>query len=406
MRLLLIASIILMTLWPVPLWAATYYASNAATNGFSVGNDGNACTTLGSPCLTIGGCLGKQSAGDTCEINDGIYAEHVSAIVSSTSYATATQLKGYLGVSSSVVVKPNASCSRALTFSNERYLIISDLIFDGANCGFDAGKTDSGSDHIRFIRVVFRNAATQGLLLSLSSFIECLDCRAHNNGTHTNLHHGFYIGDSDNNLLSGGESDHNASMGVTIASGTPQGNIVERMRLHDNTYGYGPANESGNTGRNNLIYSNTSHGITAISNLGENFYNNSIYGNGGCGIFSDTDSTSNGNFKNNIVFGNGTNLCIGGSGHTLTTNLTTDPSWVNAAGGDFTLQAGSDAINTGTDLSGEGFADDYIGTSRPQNGTWDIGAVEFVSVGGSAHMGRRLQGIHGMRLLRHGRSGW
>jgi hypothetical protein len=46
----------------------------------------------------------------------------------------------------------------------------------------------------------------------------------------------------------------------------------------------------------------------------------------------------------------------------------------NAAGGDFTLPAGSAVIDKGTPIAG--FSADIIGTSRPQGAGWDIGAYE------------------------------
>ncbi len=56
--------------------------------------------------------------------------------------------------------------------------------------------------------------------------------------------------------------------------------------------------------------------------------------------------------------------------------LSTSPSFVDAADGDYHLSSGSSGIDTGT-ASGAP-ADDIDGTSRPQNGLYDMGAYEFV----------------------------
>lgn len=62
-----------------------------------------------------------------------------------------------------------------------------------------------------------------------------------------------------------------------------------------------------------------------------------------------------------------------------------DPKFVDAANGDFHLQAGSPLIDAGTTITGlpiskSEFAWDYYGTTR--TGTWDIGAVESGGGGG------------------------
>lgn len=362
--------------------AATYYVDKA-------GSDANSCATATSSTpangkLTIANAITNcLAAGDTLNIGDGTYAEELTTLPSSTSYAAATTMQGKNGASSAVIIKPNSG-NRAITLSNKRYIIIQDIIFDGDLVTFDAVKVDSASDHIRFNRVTIRNGTNQGLLISDSAYIECLSCVAHNNGT-TNTQHGIYISDSDNCLIQGGSVYNNAGGGVHIASGTPQGNIIEAISAHANKWGVVIADESGNTLRNSLLYSNTSNGIHIISSYGEYVYNNTSYGNGGYGVFFETD-TETILLKNTIAYGNTAGqISAGGIGHTQMTNLTTDPSFTNAAGSDFTLQSGSAARDAGTDLSASGVTTDYLGTARPQNSVFDIGAYEYiVSAGGGS----------------------
>jgi len=53
----------------------------------------------------------------------------------------------------------------------------------------------------------------------------------------------------------------------------------------------------------------------------------------------------------------------------------------------------SEVIDEGTDLSGEGFSDDYAGTARPQGSEWDMGAYEYPSTINMARgVGRRGRG--------------
>lgn len=376
-----VALLLLLLLVPALANATTYYADKA-------GSDANSCATAQSSTpangkLTLASAiLNCLSAGDTLLIGDGTYAEELTTLPSSTSYATATQMAGKAGASSAVTIKPSSG-TRAITLSNKRYIIISDVIFDGDNTISDVAKVDSASDHVRFQRVTFQNGTNQGLLWAQASYIECLTCISKNNGTNDSQH-GIYISDSDNNLVRGGEFFGNAGGGVQIASGSPTGNVIENIRSHNNKWGIIDADENGNTMRNNILYANTAEGLRIISASGEAAYNNTIYGNGAAGIYLETD-TSGILLKNNISYGNtGAGITANGTGHTQTTNQTTDPSFTNAAGNDFTLQSGSTARDTGTDLSATGFAEDVLGAARPQNGAWDKGAYEYIVVGGGA----------------------
>ena len=59
--------------------------------------------------------------------------------------------------------------------------------------------------------------------------------------------------------------------------------------------------------------------------------------------------------------------------------VTTNPSFVNAAGGDFQLQSGSPAIDQGSSAVSSLVTNDYdITTSRPRGSAYDIGAFEYV----------------------------
>jgi parallel beta-helix repeat protein len=86
-------------------------------------------------------------------------------------------------------------------------------------------------------------------------------------------------------------------------------------------------------------------------------YNNTIYGNMGDGITVSTDS-NNVLIRSNIILNNsGKSIQDNGSNTLMTNNLcqtalpgcssTSDPLFVNPANYDFTLQAGSSALNLG-----------------------------------------------------------
>jgi hypothetical protein len=76
----------------------------------------------------------------------------------------------------------------------------------------------------------------------------------------------------------------------------------------------------------------------------------------------------------NLYFGNGANAPTAVSGgHSL---ASANPLFVNPAGGDFHLSAGSPAIDAGIDA---GLTGDFDGDPRPIGARFDIGFDEFLS---------------------------
>jgi parallel beta-helix repeat protein len=129
-------------------------------------------------------------------------------------------------------------------------------------------------------------------------------------------------------------------------------------------------------GDSNIAYNNVVYGGRYGFSIGggatnTKVYNNTIYNNSVLGI--DTVNSTSTMVRNNIVYQNGTvPINATGTNLTVSTNLTTDPKFANASGGDFHLQAGSPAIATGADLSAEGISTDITGlVSRPP---FNIGA--------------------------------
>jgi len=84
--------------------------------------------------------------------------------------------------------------------------------------------------------------------------------------------------------------------------------------------------------------------------------------------------------ENNILYNNASsnNLTLGGtpSHYTNNNNTVVNPKFTDAAGGDFTLQSDSPAIDAGLNV---GLTTDYLGYTVPYNSTPDIGAYEYGS---------------------------
>jgi parallel beta-helix repeat protein len=122
-----------------------------------------------------------------------------------------------------------------------------------------------------------------------------------------------------------------------------------------------------------LSYNNASDGITwhAVDGL---IANNTLYGNARWGIWLNNSGNT---VRNNIAYQNSSTNIQNDSTNTLSHNLTNEPLFVNAAAGDFHLQARSPAIDTGMAVSE--VTTDFDKAPRPQGAGVDIGACEYTS---------------------------
>lgn len=153
---------------------------------------------------------------------------------------------------------------------------------------------------------------------------------------------------------------------------------------HSNMWGRREDTHNGDIWRNNLIYGNRGESIVIKNNSSNpaprnaRIYNNTCYNAGGSNV-----SISSGVYdvyvQNNICYQSGSsNISISASGTVVNDhNYTQNPSFVNVAAGDFSLQPGSPCIDAGVALTG--FADDFRGASRPSGAGWDIGAYEYTT---------------------------
>lgn len=377
------------------LEAATYYVSTA-------GNDSNSCATAQSDTqtshkLTVSAGISCASAGDTVFIHGGTYTSAKDTIDSQnyplrsgTSFTNAVTISGFPG-ETVILQPPNNVSGVRLTTGSPSYLIIQDLTIDMVNTGASAeGVFLYTAHHIRMQRLEVMHGYGFGFHFGdLTPHNEVLNCRIHDIGQPNSAPidgHGLYITGSDN-LFADNDVYDNQGYGFHIYNNhgphdDPSRNIIRNNRIHGNgvhgapAYGIVISYGDANVIENNLIYDNM-QGIQVYSaSTGTLVYNNTVYRNKFEGIALQYYASAP-TVRNNIVYANGAGDIVdyGGSGTpTVDHNLTTNPSFTNAADWDLTLQAGSAARNAGMAIAA--VLTDYAYDQRPQNGPYTIGAFE------------------------------
>lgn len=395
----------------LPASATTFYV---ATTG---GNDARSCVTaqtIGTPKATLNSAVACLTPGDTLDVRAGTYAESLlNNIPSGTSWNAKVRIVAHTG--ETVWMHPTSGSYVINIRGLSQYIEFDGINVDGDGVISNAIKIESynASNHPHHIRI--QNAEVMGASTTADtdqsrSGILITDMDGLSTGSNELINLAIhrmrskYIGTSNqgsvglyiqgpSNLVDGCDFYDFRFGGFQIYSayGYPSNsNIIRNSKVHDPTRVTGAphvgmtvySTTSGTLIYNNLIYNIQSDGANTkgieygTGAAGVGLYNNTFYNVSGTAIHVQANVNT---VKNNIVYGS-TTAAILASGTVASNNLLgTSPSFTDAAGGDFTLQTGSVAVNAGATIGS--VTTDRIGTARPQGAAYDIGAYEQLSAG-------------------------
>ena len=378
--------------------SATYYVSLS-------GSDANLGTSTSSQFRTFARSTKALRPGDTLYIRGGVWTQQLDLMANNTSGTSGSYIKiaGYPGetVTLRYADPITAGYGPIKARGSRGYLIFENLVLDGINSTNNTGwQIPDGNHHFILRNLEIKNFKFNGLFIGGGSNIQVINCTIHNqislSGTTGERWYGIYFHHGSNGLLQGNKIYSNPGGGIHAYPG-PSPNLVIRgnavynnNRLSTSTVGgilvWGTSSSTISSPQvyNNLVYRNGTSTSGTASGIEIGYYvqnakvwNNTVYGNKSYGLRIGHNTTVvNSVVQNNISYANGAGNYVSlGSGTTYTSNMTTDPKFVDASSSNFQLQSTSPAINKGVILSNVPI--DYKNTPRPRGTSYDIGGYEY-----------------------------
>jgi len=361
------------------VFAETHYVS-------TTGSDGNSCaqsTSTATPKRTFGSSMACLESGDILEARGGTYAESFSLANAANGTAGAyTTIQNFDG--ETVIIKPTGAgvLNRVIYIQNKTFfkirgqsafrLVIDATTMSGSSSS-PIGMTDVTTDiileNVEFIGSDY-TCVDASLGGSSGGGYATRRITVRNNYIHDcgvdALDHGVYLRGSDH-VIEGNHIHDVSGSGVHSygISSSVNNHIVRYNISHDaGSHGILVGSGSGHQVYGNVSYNNGAKGFSfgqGVSTSNLTAYNNTSYGNATNCIHVRSNATGT-ILRNNICRNNGTDAILNdGSGTVSSNTFTTDPSFVNAAGANFTLATGSaaiDACSTATGLPYNGSAPD------------------------------------------------
>lgn len=410
-------SLMLLSLFALPSVgeAATYYVS-------TTGSAANSCVAAQNPataknsiraamqCVGVGPNVG---GGHTVVVMPGTYDEEIrgSDLPGGSSPASPFTLKAQtrgtvtLRPTKGPCTDPNTGKSGVPCFNiepYEAYIVIDGFVLDGSFVSHDGVRFWNDYLVVQYTEIFNPQASC---ILGSGNYGKFLKLELHACGLRDSSYHpgqgghnDIYLGGNHNEVAYTHLYNGSAGMGfwndVMVPSyNVAHHNLIERGFL---TGGIGMYRGPGNKAYNNVIVDGgieVGWGCSDCAVLNNTIYNTQGTGNYGYGIHVDA-TVKNTLVQNNIIWRAQEGPIFNESSTTTqSNNLTSDPMFIDPKAKNFQLMAASPAVDAGISLATQGVKDDFIGTTRPQKGSYDIGAYEFTGGSGDTEPPARPQGV-------------